>query len=61
MEVTYGTRMRSDDVITSVSRLAEYNEREGRLGLMLLTVTEDAWTNQRAEMVKVSRSTLIGY
>ena len=60
-EVTYGVRMRPGDVITSVSRLADYSEREGRLGLMLFTATEDTWTNQRGETVKTSRSTLIRY
>jgi hypothetical protein len=60
-EVDYGVRMRPGDVITSVSRLAGYSEREGRLGLMLFTTTEDTWTNQRDETVKVSRSTLIRY
>lgn len=61
MQVTYGERMRPGDVITSEGRLAEYTEREGRLGLMLFTVTEDTWTNQRDEMVKRTRSTLIRY
>ena len=60
-EVDYGVRMRPGDVITSVTRLAGYSEREGRLGLMLFTTTEDTWTNQRGETVKTSRSTLIRY
>ena len=53
--------MRPGDVITSVSRLAGYSEREGRLGLMLFTTSEDTWTNQRGETVKTSRNTLIRY
>jgi N-terminal half of MaoC dehydratase len=61
MEVEYGARMRPGDVITSVRRLAEYREREGRLGLMLFTTTEDVWTNQNDELVKTSRSTVIRY
>jgi hypothetical protein len=60
-EVDYGVRMRPGDTITSVSRLAGYSEREGRLGLMLFTTTEDTWTNQRGETVKTSRGTLIRY
>ena len=60
-EVDYGVRMRPGDVITSISCLAAYSEREGRLGLMLFTTTEDTWTNQRGETVKTSRSTLIRY
>jgi N-terminal half of MaoC dehydratase len=61
MEVEYGTRMRGGDVITSVTRLAEYTEREGRLGLMLFTVAEASWTNQSGELVKRTRTTLIRY
>jgi hypothetical protein len=60
-EVEYGVRMRPGDAITSVSRLAGYAEREGRLGLMLFTTSEDTWTNQRGETVKTSRGTLIRY
>lgn len=61
MEVAYGARMRPGDVITSENRLADYSEREGRLGLMLFTVSEDVWTNQRDEMVRRARFTLIRY
>ncbi|MGX7680147.1 FAS1-like dehydratase domain-containing protein [Jatrophihabitans sp. DSM 45814] len=61
LEVEYGVPMRPGDVITSVSRLADYREAEGRLGLMLFTVTEDAWTNQKDEVVKRTRGTLIRY
>jgi hypothetical protein len=61
VSVTYGTRMRPGDVITSVSRLAGYSERTGRLGLMLFTVTEDTWTNDEGTLVKVTSSTLIRY
>lgn len=61
MAVDYGVRMRPGDVITSESRLAEYSEREGRLGLMLFTTTEDTWTNQNDEVVKRTRTTLIRY
>ena len=61
MEVEYGTRMRGGDVITSVTRLADYTEREGRLGLMLFTIAEASWTNQSGELVKRTRTTLIRY
>jgi hypothetical protein len=59
LETDYGVSMRPGDVITSVTRLAEYKEREGRLGPMLLTVSEDTWTNQDDDVVKRARSTLI--
>jgi hypothetical protein len=61
METEYGVRMRPGDVITSVRRLAEYREREGRHGLMLFTISEDIWTNQNDELVKSAKSTLIRY
>lgn len=57
----YGVPMRPGDVITSVTRLAEYRERPGSLGLMLFTTSESVWTNQRGEVVKTSRGTLIRY
>lgn len=59
--VRYGARMRPGDVITSVSRLTGYSERGGRLGLMLFTVTEDTWTSDDGNLVKVATSTLIRY
>jgi hypothetical protein len=61
-DVEYGTtRMRVGDVITSVGTIADFHEREGRLGLMVFSVTEARWTNQRDELVKISRGTLIRY
>ena len=61
MEVDYGVPMRPGDLITAVSRLHSYKERAGRLGLMLMSANEDTWTNQKGEVVKKSRSTLIRY
>jgi hypothetical protein len=61
MEVEYGARMRPGDIITSVTRLAGYKEREGRLGRMLFTSSESVWTNQSGEMVKRNVGTVIRY
>jgi hypothetical protein len=61
MEAEYGVRMRPGDVIMSVRRLVSYHEREGRLGLMLFTVTEDVWTNQDGKLVRTTRQTSIRY
>ena len=58
---TYTGLMRPGDVIESVTRLKDYRERPGRLGQMLFTVSEDTWTNQRAELVRTSETTLIRY
>jgi hypothetical protein len=61
LEVTYGVRMRPGDVITSVSALTGYQERQGRLGLMLFSTQLDRWTNQDDELVKSTSMTLIRY
>ncbi|MFG1924546.1 MaoC family dehydratase N-terminal domain-containing protein [Cryptosporangium sp. NPDC048952] len=61
LETEYGAPIRPGDVITSENRLDAYSEREGKLGLMLFTVTEDTWTNQDSTVVKRSRMTLIRY
>ena len=60
-EAEYGERMRPGDVIRSITQLSGYHEREGRLGLMLFTVFTNTWTNQRDQLVKIQRNTLIRY
>ncbi len=57
----YGEPIRVGDVITSVNRLGEYTERDGRLGHMLFTIFENSWTNQADQLVKRTRMTLIRY
>jgi N-terminal half of MaoC dehydratase len=61
VSVEYGVPIRPGDVITSVTRLGEYTERVGSLGLMLFTPLETTWTNQGDEVVKQSRLVLIRY
>ncbi len=61
LEVAYGVRMRPGDVITAVSSLSGYQERQGRLGLMLFSTQSDRWTNQDDELVKSSSMTMIRY
>jgi N-terminal half of MaoC dehydratase len=62
MEVEYtGVPMRPGDVIRAVTSLSDYSEREGRLGLMLFTTTEQRWTNQDDELIKIQRDVLIRY
>ena len=56
------TDARPGDVITSgLTKLVEYRERQTRLGLMLITITETTWTNQKREMVRVTRGTGLRY
>lgn len=57
----YFEPMRPGDVISTTSGLAEWVERETRLGLTLFTTTETRWTNQDGELVKIKRSTGIRY
>jgi hypothetical protein len=58
---TYGVPMRPGDIITAKSRLQNYEEREGRLGLTLYVFNENEWTNQRGEFVRRRISTSIRY
>jgi len=62
IEVQYGpARMYPGDVITTTASISEYREREGRLGLMLFSTTDNHWVNQDDEHVKTLRMTLIRY
>jgi len=58
---TYGVPMRPGDVIHSRTRLRDWEERQGRLGLTLYTFTETEWTNQHGELVRRRVSTGIRY
>jgi acyl dehydratase len=60
--VTYtGVRIRPGDVVRSATSLTGYREREGKMGLTLYTTLEDRWTNQRGELLRTSRSSVIRY
>jgi hypothetical protein len=61
ISVEYGVRMVVGDVVTSVTTLEDYSERDGRLGHMLVTTTLDAWTTETGDVVKRSRLTFIRY
>ena len=58
---TYGVPMRPGDVISTRSRLKDFNERQGRFGLMLYTYNETEWTNQKGEFVRRRIGTGIRY
>lgn len=59
--VRYGAPIRPGDVVRSHTRLLEYREREGRMGLMLITVTEVEWTNQHGDRIRLGHETSIRY
>lgn len=58
---TFGVPMRPGDVITSRTRLRDWDERETRLGLTLFSNTETEWRNQHGEHVKTRVFTIIRY
>jgi acyl dehydratase len=61
IELEYGVPVRPGDVITAVTSLDGYKERQGSLGHMLFTMMRTVWTNQDGEMVKVVGGTTIRY
>ncbi len=61
LDIEHLKPIRPGDIITSRSKLAEVFEREGRLGLMMFQVTQTDWTNQKNELVRRSKMTLIFY
>ena len=54
-----GTPMRPGDVITATRTLGGYEEREGRLGLMLFTTRLERWENQDGEHIRTISSATI--
>jgi hypothetical protein len=56
-----GVRIRPGDVIRSETVIARYQEKEGRLGPMLVTDTATTWTNQAGERIKTATMSLIRY
>jgi len=61
LDIEYFAPLRPGDIITSTSKLVDVYEREGRLGLMKFVVNQTDWKNQRGELVRTSKNTLIFY
>jgi acyl dehydratase len=55
----YFAPIRPGDEITSVVRLVDAYEKQGRLGTMMFLVDEARWTNQRGELVRIGQRTTI--
>jgi acyl dehydratase len=55
----YFAPIRPGDAITSVVRLVDAYEKQGRLGAMMFLVDEARWTNQRGELVRIGQRTTI--
>lgn len=58
---TFFGRIRPGDVITQRTRLSDWEERTGRLGLMLFLHHESEWYNQSGELLKRRVATSIWY
>ncbi len=57
----YGVPMQEGDVITADFTLKSYTQKEGKRGPLLITETQDRWTNQRDELVRNAVMTYIRY
>ncbi len=60
-DIEYFDTVCAGDVLTATSKLADLSEREGRLGPMLVTVTESTYRDQDGKVVAVTRGTGIQY
>jgi hypothetical protein len=56
-----GVRMRPGDVMRSTSRITEYSEREGRMGLQLYTTLSQEVINQNDEWIKTVDVVFVRY
>jgi hypothetical protein len=61
LQIEYGAPIRSGDVITALTALDGYAERQTSRGTMLVTTIRSTWTNQRGELVKATRNAIIRY
>ena len=60
-DIEYFDTICAGDLLTATSKLVDLSEREGRLGPMLVTVTETTYRNQAGQTVAVVRGTGIQY
>ena len=60
-EIEYLGDVCAGDVLTSRSKIASLDERQGNIGPMLITVSETGYTNQDGKLVAISRGTIISY
>lgn len=51
----------SGDVISATTKVSDIRERDGRMGKMLIVVSETTYTNQDGDVVAISRGTGISY
>ena len=59
IEAEFHKPMIPGDVITTRAKLADLSEKQGKTGKLLFMVIEVTFTNQRGELVSISRNTFI--
>ena len=57
----YYERLRPGDIVHSVTKLADVYLRQGNLGRMVFFHRESTWTNQRGQVVRISRNTSLRF
>lgn len=57
----YGVPMREGDVITNEYSVTGYTVKQGKRGPLLITESQDRWTNQKGEHVRSTLMTLVRY
>ncbi len=60
-EYEFFKSVQAGDTITSTSKLVELRERDGRMGKMLISISETTYKNQDGEIVAKARGTGISY
>jgi len=58
-EIEYYRPMEVGDTITTVAKLSEVREKEGKTGKLLFLIVEVNYTNQKGELVAKCRNTFI--
>lgn len=60
-DIEYSDDVCAGDVLTATAKLVDISERQGRLGPMLITVTEVTYRNPEGKVVAIMRGTGIQY
>lgn len=60
-DVEYFDTICSGDVLTATMKISDIQEREGRMGPMLIVSTENTFKNRDGETVAIMRGTVIRY
>lgn len=60
-DLEYSDTVCAGDVLTAREKIVEINQRDGRLGPMLVSITETTYRNRDGRVVATLRGTLISY